>query len=65
MLVQEYGVWNKVLFGTDYPFTTVDETMGGLRDLNRQVEGTGMPRLDETEIENLIFRDGFEILGIG
>ncbi|MEO8498906.1 MAG: amidohydrolase family protein, partial [Planctomycetota bacterium] len=23
MLVQEYGVWDKVLFGTDYPFTTV------------------------------------------
>ena len=26
MLVQEYGVWDKVLFGTDYPFTTVNAT---------------------------------------
>lgn len=25
MLVQEYGVWDKVLFGSDYPFGTVDE----------------------------------------
>src|SRR3989338_4457053 len=26
MLVQEYGCWNKLLFGTDYPFTTVNNT---------------------------------------
>ena len=26
MLVQEYGVWNKLLFGSDYPFTTVQAT---------------------------------------
>ena len=29
MLVQEYGVWDKVLFGTDYPFTTVNATSTG------------------------------------
>ena len=32
MLVQEYGVWDKVLFGTDYPFTNVDATLAGLRE---------------------------------
>lgn len=64
MLVQEYGVWNKVLFGSDYPFTTVDASIDGLRALNNQVTGTGLPRLIEEEIEKLIHRDGFEILGI-
>ncbi|MEX2579697.1 MAG: amidohydrolase family protein [Verrucomicrobiales bacterium] len=64
MLVQEYGVWEKLLFGSDYPFTTVDASIQGLRDLNKQVEGTGLPRLDEEEIEKLIHRDGFGILGI-
>ena len=24
MLIQEYGVWDKLLFGSDYPFTTID-----------------------------------------
>ena len=33
MLVQEYGVWEKVLFGTDYPFTTVKATLDGLRSI--------------------------------
>ena len=40
MLVQEYGVWHKLLFGSDYPFTTVRATIDGLRSLNRMVEGT-------------------------
>lgn len=64
MLVQEYGVWDKVLFGTDYPFTTVDATVAGLRGLNRMVEGTNLPRLNEAEIEKLIHRDSFALLGL-
>ena len=65
MLVQEYGVWDKVLFGTDYPFTTVQATLDGLRSLNRMVDGTGLPRLNETAIERLIFRDSLPLLGLG
>ena len=30
MLVQEYGVWDKLLFGSDYPFTTVNASIEGL-----------------------------------
>lgn len=64
MLVQEYGVWNKVLFGSDYPFTTVNESIDGLRQLNDVLEGTCLPRLNQGEIENLIYRDAFDILGL-
>jgi predicted TIM-barrel fold metal-dependent hydrolase len=64
MLVQEYGVWDKVLFGTDYPFTTVNATVDGLRALNRMVEGTNLPRLDATQIEEMIFRDNRRVLGL-
>ena len=64
MLVQEYGVWDKLLFGTDYPFTTVDATLDGLRGLNRMLAGTGLPRLNEAEIEALIHRDALRLLGI-
>ncbi len=64
MLVQEYGVWNKLLFGTDYPFTTVNATVEGLRHLNDMLEGTRLPRLDVRQIEALICRDGFSLLGI-
>jgi predicted TIM-barrel fold metal-dependent hydrolase len=64
MLVQEYGVWDKVLFGTDYPFTTVQATIDGLRSLNRMVEGTNLPRLNSEAIERLIFRDSLPLLGL-
>ncbi|MDP1796066.1 MAG: amidohydrolase family protein [Planctomycetaceae bacterium] len=64
LLVQEYGVWHKLLFGTDYPFTNVQATIDGLRSLNRMVEGTGFPRLNETAIEQMILRDSLPLLGL-
>ena len=64
MLVQEYGVWQKVLFGTDFPFTTIDATLDGLRSLNNMVEGTNLPRLDEDQIEAMIHRDSLALLGL-
>ena len=51
MLAQEYGVWHKILFGTDFPFTTVNASIAGLRGLNDPLEGTKLPRLDVEEIE--------------
>jgi predicted TIM-barrel fold metal-dependent hydrolase len=64
MLVQEYGVWDKLLFGSDYPFTTVDASLAGLRGLNRMVEGTNLPRLDMDQMERMIHRDSLAILGL-
>lgn len=64
MLVQEYGVWNKVLFGTDYPFTTVESSIEGIRSLNEMVKGTNLPRLDTQQIEAMFERDSLELLGI-
>jgi uncharacterized protein len=64
MLVQEYGVWDKVLFGTDYPFTTVSATINGLRSLNNMLDGTALPRLNMDAIEQLIHRDSLPLFGL-
>ena len=64
MLVQEYGVWHKLLFGTDYPFTTVNGTIDGLRRLNNMLEGTALPRLDSDQIEAMIHRKSLSLLGL-
>lgn len=64
MLVQEYGVWDKLLFGSDYPFTTVDASIDGLRRLGSMTQGTGFPRLDSQAIEAMIGRDALELLGL-
>ena len=64
MLVQEYGVWNKVLFGTDYPFTDVNASIAGLRSLNDQVAGTPLPKLDTGKLEEMIYRDSLPLLNL-
>lgn len=64
MLVQEYGVWDKVLFGTDFPFTTVNASVEGLRSLNDMLAGTALPQLDRDAIERLIYRDSLSLLGL-
>ena len=65
MLVQEYGVWNKLLFGSDYPFTTVTASLEGMRRLNDMLDGTKLPRLNMDKMEELFARDTLSILGIG
>jgi predicted TIM-barrel fold metal-dependent hydrolase len=64
MLVQEYGVWDKILLGSDYPFTTVNATIDGLRRLNNMLAGTELPRLSADAIEEVIHRDSLKLLGL-
>lgn len=64
MLLQEYGVWHKLLFGSDYPFTTVDASLTGMRNLNRMLDGTALPRLDMGAMEQMFERSSLELLGI-
>jgi predicted TIM-barrel fold metal-dependent hydrolase len=64
MLLQEYGVWNKLLFGSDYPFTTVDASLEGMRGLNEMLEGTNLPRLNMNKMEEMFARDSLRLLGI-
>jgi predicted TIM-barrel fold metal-dependent hydrolase len=64
MLVQEYGVWNKLLFVSDYPFTTIEASIEGLHSLNNMLDGTALPRLSIKAIDELINRDALTLLGI-
>lgn len=64
MLAQEYGVWEKILFGSDYPFTTVDASLAGMRKLNDMLEGTHLPRLDMEKMEAMFERQTLKVLGI-
>jgi predicted TIM-barrel fold metal-dependent hydrolase len=64
VLAMEYGVLDRLLFGTDYPFTTPCSTMEALRRVNAMVEGTNLPRIPEAKIEALIQRDSLRLLGL-
>lgn len=64
MLVQEYGVWHKILFGTDYPFTTVNATLQTLNQLNSMFATSDASRLSTPAIEEMIHRDTLGLLGL-
>lgn len=54
ILAKEYRVLDKLLFGSDFPFTTADATIDALRNFNKMVDGTNLPRLAEEEIDAII-----------
>jgi len=60
----EYGVTDKLLFGTDFPFFDCNTTMEALRKVNEIVEGSKLPRISEKVIEGIIHRDTPGILGL-
>ncbi len=62
MLVEEYRVWDKLLFGTDFPVTTVAESVAGLRALcDIRIDRFSIPR---DQIEALIVRDALSLLNL-
>jgi hypothetical protein len=63
-LAQDYGVTHKILFGSDFPFTTVQESIDGVRALT-EVEISGLPRLDPELVEAIFNRDSLDLLGLG
>ncbi len=63
-LATEWSVLHKLLFGSDYPVATPQETMEGTRRVNEILEGTKLPRVPEDEIEKIIHRDSLSLLGL-
>jgi predicted TIM-barrel fold metal-dependent hydrolase len=64
VLAMEYGVLDKLLFGTDYPFTTPASTIAALKKVNDMAAGTNMPRVPEAKIEEMIHRNSLQLLGL-
>ncbi|WP_010273159.1 amidohydrolase family protein [Paenibacillus senegalensis] len=64
ILAIEYGIEDKLLFGSDFPFSTPDETLRSLYGLNEMVEGTRLPRIREDVIERMLARNTVELLGL-
>jgi predicted TIM-barrel fold metal-dependent hydrolase len=63
-LATEWGVLQKLLFGTDYPVATAAETIAGLRAVNDLTAGTQLPHVPLDAIEAIITRDALALLGL-
>ena len=63
-LINEYGVANKIFFGSDFPATTTADSVTGLKEVNRIVENSSLPRVPDEVIENILYKDSLSVLGI-
>jgi predicted TIM-barrel fold metal-dependent hydrolase len=56
---QEYTIANrnKIFWGTDFPFTTVADSIAGLRDVNQVIAGSGLPRVTQDTIDQILHSD--------
>jgi predicted TIM-barrel fold metal-dependent hydrolase len=62
-LALDYGVMEKLLFGSDYPFATPEETIEGIREIARLAAQWGAP-LPEEAVIGLLERDALRLLGL-
>lgn len=64
ILAMEYGVTHKLIFGSDYPFTTPASTIRALYELNNLVEGTRLPKIPKEVLDGIIYRDSLALLNL-
>lgn len=63
-LATEWGVLHKILFGSDYPAATPEETIVGARRVNEPIVGTHLPRVPDEAMEEIIHRDSLALMGL-
>ena len=63
-MATEWGVMNKLLFGSDFPVTTPRTAIDALRKVNDIVEGTALPKVSLELIEKIIHADALGALGL-
>lgn len=62
VLAQEYRVTHKLLFGSDFPFTTPAASIATLRAMNEPLQGTHLPRIADETVEGILHRDSLSLL---
>jgi len=63
-LLVEYRTESKVLFGSDFPFTTTADSIAGVRHLNHIIAQSGLPPVPDEVIEGIIHRDALACLNL-
>ena len=64
MTAQEYGVADRLLFGSDFPVTKPAQALSEFRSINNWGGGAMMPRVPDKLIEAIIYERPLSLLGI-
>ena len=63
-LAEEYGAHKKLLFGSDYPFTTVKDSANALYKMNDYAAKHHLPPIEQAVLDGIVQRDTLKLLGI-
>ncbi|MCK4660767.1 MAG: amidohydrolase [Phycisphaerae bacterium] len=60
----QYGVIDKLLFGSGFPFTSAAHTMEALYSINHMCHGTNLPVIPREQLRGIVERNALELLAI-
>jgi len=60
----QYGVIEKLLFGSDFPYTNAAECIENLYSLNQIAQGTNLPVVPREALRGIVERDALSLLGL-
>ncbi|MBV8780750.1 MAG: amidohydrolase [Phycisphaerae bacterium] len=58
------GVIDKLLFGSDFPYTNATECIEALYSLNQLAQGTNLPVVPRENLRGIVERDALNLLGL-
>jgi predicted TIM-barrel fold metal-dependent hydrolase len=61
----QYGVIDKLLFGSDFPYTSATECIETLYSINQLAQGTNLPVVPREALRGIVERDAIGLLGLG
>lgn len=60
----QYGVIDKLLFGSDFPYTSPTECIEALYSINQMVQGTNLPMVPREALRGIVERESLALLGL-
>ena len=60
----QHGVIDKLLFGSDFPYTSATECIEALYSINQLAQGTNLPLVPREALRGIVERDALGLLGL-
>ncbi|HEY2585549.1 MAG TPA: amidohydrolase family protein [Tepidisphaeraceae bacterium] len=60
----QHGVIDKLLFGSDFPYTSATDCIEALYSINQLAQGTNLPLVPREALRGIVERDALSLLGL-
>ncbi|MFP4355880.1 MAG: amidohydrolase family protein [Phycisphaerae bacterium] len=64
VLAHQFNVMDKILFGSDFPYSTAAEAIESVYRLHEVTQGTNLPSVPRETLRSMVERDALALLGI-